>query len=878
MKTIKVKSLTIVLIAVVFLFLASPVWAAYTFVQLPNGDYEVTFIYNNPDAERVCLSSAFNNYSPNATQLTQNADGVWEITIIMKQGVYQYKYVVDGEWTADPDVEEKIPPMMNSVIRLTSDKMKGEFEIGGEVVNQIIREGEDKPVAFENNLMVDVSGKVKKERNEQEVDVIAYRTKLKVEGKVNDIKEPGTYAEVLSPDKIYIDNLDVTYFGDIFALSVQGNKEDKTNSFDYLGLIDAVTAKDNRDYTKNPNDFGESRRIKLASEKNSYSFNAALNEYGSEIGDQKSNRKYFGYLNLKKKLANSTGKVNGEIGLSSLLYQPVVADDLKELSTAVAVFGEYEIAKNLTVRGEYAFIPIGSINETLSGAEKAADGKWKFIFDPRDYDELDEDDIKKIKSVRIAGDFNEWNVNDPQYTLTKDEDEDIWYGAFDIGNVDDFKYKEFSWTIDGDWFPGNFVCLPFGRVPDTPLNYGRMYMAEANYRILDATRSFKERKKLYKFDYTVGVMSIDEKAYLPVARDVLRDDRNGDRVFANPKDKPDYFEGIKKIYGKGYYYPGVEGLKLTLDTAYQPHYKEKDVIISRMLKPGFVWNKPIEKLSYLKGHVEYNQSKNFYWKKINHDADHPDRITELYLGMQTRPVGFLKKIKADTTYRQDLNIALIAGETELDPKWEQVAYIKGGIDYIIGSYGADQVEEPRFWTETRLQNLPGIKKYFPYLVVGYTYDESNLNEKKEYFDPNDNDDSEDDWTQHVYGELGFKIPAWENFEASVKLETMKVEKDLHVLPDDIEEDSKYYRAYNYGFIDWYTLLHLTTSYDLPYGIRGDLGVIYDLNHNKVSPFEDYALKIGLAKAFTKYSTLKAEYNKKEGDVIGIYQLKLETLF
>ncbi|HBG17209.1 MAG TPA: hypothetical protein DDW93_10545, partial [Firmicutes bacterium] len=96
---------------------------------------------------------------------------------------------------------------------------------------------------------------------------------------------------------------------------------------------------------------------------------------------------------------------------------------------------------------------------------------------------------------------------------------------------------------------------------------------------------------------------------------------------------------------------------------------------------------------------------------------------------------------------------------------------------IIGSYGADQVEEPRFWTETRLQNLPGIKKYFPYLVVGYTYDESNLNEKKEYFDSNDNDDSEDDWTQHVYGELGFKIPAWENFEASVKLETMKVEKD-----------------------------------------------------------------------------------------------------
>ncbi|HBG17211.1 MAG TPA: hypothetical protein DDW93_10555, partial [Firmicutes bacterium] len=60
----------------------------------------------------------------------------------------------------------------------------------------------------------------------------------------------------------------------------------KTNSFDYSGLIDAVTAKDNRDYTKNPNDFGESRRIKLASEKNSYSFNAALNEYGSEIGDQ----------------------------------------------------------------------------------------------------------------------------------------------------------------------------------------------------------------------------------------------------------------------------------------------------------------------------------------------------------------------------------------------------------------------------------------------------------------------------------------------------------------------------------------------------------------------------------------------------------------
>lgn len=64
---------------------------------------QVTFTCKAPEASRVYLSGTFNGWSPSGEKMTQGTDGVWSVTITLKPGTYQYKFVVDGIWT--PDLE-----------------------------------------------------------------------------------------------------------------------------------------------------------------------------------------------------------------------------------------------------------------------------------------------------------------------------------------------------------------------------------------------------------------------------------------------------------------------------------------------------------------------------------------------------------------------------------------------------------------------------------------------------------------------------------------------------------------------------------------------------------------------------------------------------
>ena len=61
----------------------------------------VTFEYKNPSAKAVTVNGSFNNWS--GATMTKNAYGIWTATVKnLTPGIYQYKFVVDGNWTADP--------------------------------------------------------------------------------------------------------------------------------------------------------------------------------------------------------------------------------------------------------------------------------------------------------------------------------------------------------------------------------------------------------------------------------------------------------------------------------------------------------------------------------------------------------------------------------------------------------------------------------------------------------------------------------------------------------------------------------------------------------------------------------------------------------
>ncbi len=70
-----------------------------------DGGHTVTFTYTNENAKNVYVGGDFTGYAVNdpAWKLTKNEEGAWELTADMASGVWQYRFVVDGVWTEDPE-------------------------------------------------------------------------------------------------------------------------------------------------------------------------------------------------------------------------------------------------------------------------------------------------------------------------------------------------------------------------------------------------------------------------------------------------------------------------------------------------------------------------------------------------------------------------------------------------------------------------------------------------------------------------------------------------------------------------------------------------------------------------------------------------------
>ncbi|MBL7805165.1 MAG: hypothetical protein JNL02_15605 [Saprospiraceae bacterium] len=73
------------------------------------------------DKKRVLLSGSFNNWDEKNYRM-RRVDGGWEMRLPLPPGVYEYKFIVDGEWMEDPANREKKVNQYhtyNSVLRVT---------------------------------------------------------------------------------------------------------------------------------------------------------------------------------------------------------------------------------------------------------------------------------------------------------------------------------------------------------------------------------------------------------------------------------------------------------------------------------------------------------------------------------------------------------------------------------------------------------------------------------------------------------------------------------------------------------------------------------------------------------------------------------------
>jgi Glycogen recognition site of AMP-activated protein kinase len=77
-------------------------------------------LHSFKSAKRVYLTGSFNNWQRRDLPMNKTADG-WELPLYLADGTHRYRYVVDGDWYADPENPDKFPNEygeFNSVIRI----------------------------------------------------------------------------------------------------------------------------------------------------------------------------------------------------------------------------------------------------------------------------------------------------------------------------------------------------------------------------------------------------------------------------------------------------------------------------------------------------------------------------------------------------------------------------------------------------------------------------------------------------------------------------------------------------------------------------------------------------------------------------------------
>ncbi len=87
----------------------------------PARTWNVEFSVRAPNASQVYLAGQFNNWSPTATPMRKLPSGDWVVSLQLKAGTYQYKFIVDGNWIPDPDNPDRQPDGMggfNSVLKV----------------------------------------------------------------------------------------------------------------------------------------------------------------------------------------------------------------------------------------------------------------------------------------------------------------------------------------------------------------------------------------------------------------------------------------------------------------------------------------------------------------------------------------------------------------------------------------------------------------------------------------------------------------------------------------------------------------------------------------------------------------------------------------
>ncbi|MCB9799559.1 MAG: isoamylase early set domain-containing protein [Candidatus Omnitrophica bacterium] len=70
---------------------------------------KVVFEYCAASAESVSVAGTFNDWDDHRHVLKRKGEGLWQLTLQLEPGLYEYRYFVDGVWQNDQRPVECIP-------------------------------------------------------------------------------------------------------------------------------------------------------------------------------------------------------------------------------------------------------------------------------------------------------------------------------------------------------------------------------------------------------------------------------------------------------------------------------------------------------------------------------------------------------------------------------------------------------------------------------------------------------------------------------------------------------------------------------------------------------------------------------------------------
>jgi chromosome partitioning protein len=83
---------------------------------------EIWLTINAPEAREVYVAGDFNGWKVDDTSRMEGSNGTWKKRVDLSTGQYRYRFVVDGQWTDDPENPDKeINPygQMDSLLQIT---------------------------------------------------------------------------------------------------------------------------------------------------------------------------------------------------------------------------------------------------------------------------------------------------------------------------------------------------------------------------------------------------------------------------------------------------------------------------------------------------------------------------------------------------------------------------------------------------------------------------------------------------------------------------------------------------------------------------------------------------------------------------------------